>query len=279
MNKSAALCSVWLAVLCAQPASADSCRFSATRTATIDGGPFRKVIIGAGAGDLLVRGDKALGSPRAGGKACASSQELLDKIRLDTHQEGDTLYITTVLPENEGWHLFGDQQAHLDLSVDLPETMATEIEDSSGGAEIRGIGSSSIADSSGELRISDIHGDLSVTDSSGGIYITNVAGNARIEDSSGEMEVVDVTGNVNVPVDSSGAMRLRQIGGSVEIGTDSSGDIAIQTVGRDVTIDRDSSGDITVTDVAGNLTVHADSSGDIDHQRVLGKIDLPREDH
>jgi len=275
MSKLAFLWAASLALVYAQAALADSCRFNATRTAAIEGGPVRKVIVIAGAGDLIVRSDKTLTAPRASGRACASSQKQLDAITLETHREGDTLYIKTVLPEIGDSFSFG-QNVSLDLTVDLPQVIATEIEDSSGDAEISDIGAAIVTDSSGDLRLNEIHGDLSITDSSGGIRIDSVAGNVQIRDSSGDVDVADVTGNLDIPLDSSGDLRLSRVGGNVIIGTDSSGDIVVQQVQRDVTIGRDSSGDISVTDVAGNLSIGADSSGDIDHDRVLGKMDLPR---
>ena len=279
MNKFAVLYVGCLAVFCAQTAVASSCRFSALRTAAIDGGPFHQVVISAGAGDLRVRGDKSLTTPRASGKACASSQELLDKMQIEVRSEGDTLYIKAEFPEADRGGFFDNDSVSLDLSVDVPETMPADVVDSSGDANISGTGSTSVTDSSGDLSISNIYGDLSVIDSSGSIDIQSVAGNMQLRDSSGDVDVADVTGNLDIPVDSSGDLRLRRIGGHLQIGTDSSGDIVIQQVQRNVTIDRDSSGDINVDEVGGDLAVRADASGDIAHSRIQGKTDLPAGRH
>ena len=274
MNRFAFLTSLAIAVLSAQPAFAESC---ATRTAKIDGEPVRKVIVGAGAGDLSVVGDKARTAAKASGEACASTQALLDQVQIETRREGDVLYIKTVLPESSVGILSGMRSAHLDLTVELPDSVAVEIADSSGDLEVREVRSAVVVDSSGDMRIANIHGDLKVHDSSGDIHIDTVTGNVQVEDSSSDIDVAEVTGDVEIPIDSSGGILLRGIGGNVHIGTDSSGDIVIQKVKRDVTIDNDSSGDIEARDIGGNFTVSADGSGDIRSDRVAGKVTVPRD--
>lgn len=264
-----------LATLGTQSALADDCKFSATRTATIDGGPIRKVVIAAGAGALVVVGTKSRTKAEAMGKACASSQELLDQIQIETRTEGVTLYIKTLLPEGKFQLIDGGSSPTLDLTVSLPDAVQTNIDDSSGSLELRGVGASVVADSSGEIEIANIQGDVSVTDSSGHIHIDAVTGNLQIQDTSGGIDVHDVSGTVEIPSDSSGGILLRKISGSAHIVSDSSGDIVIEQVQHDVIIDADSSGDIRVAEVAGNFTVGADSSGGIHHDRVLGKVQLP----
>src|SRR5437868_9759064 len=75
------------------------CKFEADRTATIDAKGAKKIVVGAGAGDLEVRGQDGQASMQASGRACASSQELLGKIQLQSRREGDTLYLKTIFPE------------------------------------------------------------------------------------------------------------------------------------------------------------------------------------
>ncbi len=255
-------------------AHAGDCRRSAERSATADAAGITKVVIGAGAGDLKVRGQPGVNRVQANGRACASSDDLLARVQIESRREGDTLYLKTLMPDLEDGSFLFNTYARLDLSVQVPDTVAIELEDSSGDLELSRVKSAVVADSSGDIEIRDIAGDLDVSDSSGDIEIERVAGNLRVKDSSGDMELEDIQGHVEIPVDSSGDIRIDQAG-SVHIRQDTSGGIVIRRVNRDVRIDTDSSGDIDVAEVGGNFSVGADGSGSIRHAKVLGSVELP----
>jgi Toastrack DUF4097 len=277
MNKTVVLVATLVGGLCATSAFADSCKHSATRTGAVEsGGPIRKVVLGTGAGDLVLRGRDGEGV-KANGRACASSQDLLDRIQLETRREGDTVYIKTNLPEPEEGLFSFSRYAYLDLTVDVPRSADIALEDSSGDIELSSVHTVSIVDSSGDQTVSDIGGDLDIVDSSGDLEVERVAGNARFKDSSGDMEVDDVKGDIEVTVDSSGEIEMEHVGGSVHILTDSSGDIRLSDVKRDVMVDIDTSGDIRVDQIGGSFTVKADGSGDISHDRVLGAVTVPQD--
>jgi Putative adhesin len=258
----------------ALPAHADNCKYSAERTARIDGS-VQKVVIKAGAGGLIVRGADR-DSVEARGRACASSQDLLNAIQLETRRDGDTVYVKTVFPEDDAsWFVF-TRYAYLDLTLNVPKSAALSIEDGSGDLELYDARTAVVTDSSGDQTLRNIAGDLDVTDSSGDIRIEHVAGNLSLKDSSGDIDVRDVQGNVEVPVDSSGDMSFVKVAGNVQIVNDSSGDIEIDDVQRDVTIDVDSSGGIHAERVGGNFTVGADGSGGITYAQVVGRVSLPQ---
>ena len=277
MNKSLRLAVICLATAFAGHAmAADWCKFSADKPAvTLDAAGARKIAIGAGAGDLKVRGVSGQASVIASGRACASSEKLLAEIQLETRREGDTVYVKTVLPETDGVGMIFNHYATLDLTVSVPSTVAIQLEDSSGDTDLKDVQSAVVADGSGDLAISNVAGDLEVTDSSGDIEIHKVGGNLSVKDSSGDMEIEDVKGSVLIPVDSSGDIHVARVTGGVHIVNDSSGEIVINHVKQDVTIDSDSSGDISVDDVGGNFTVGNDGSGDIHHGKVAGHVSLP----
>ncbi len=255
-------------------AHADDCRHSAERSATADAAGITRVVIGAGAGDLRVRGAPAASRIQAGGRACASSDDLLAKIQIDSRREGDTLYLKTLMPDLQDGFL-RNVYATLDLSVQVPDSVAVELEDSSGDLELSRVKSAIVADGSGDMEVRDIAGDLDVSDSSGDIEIERVAGNLRVKDSSGDMELEEIRGQVEIPVDSSGDIRIVQAG-SVHIRQDTSGNIVIRRVNGDVRIDTDSSGDIDVAEVGGNFSVGTDGSGSIRQTKVLGSVELPQ---
>jgi hypothetical protein len=258
-------------------AAAEDCKFSAERTATIDAGGSKRIVIAAGAGELSIAGDGG-SSVRGKARACASTQELLDSLQLETRRDGDTVYLRTVMPEWQEGAFMVNRYAMLHLNVLVPKGAVLDVQDSSGELELRDVRSAVVVDSSGEQTIRNIAGDLTVTDSSGELTIEQVGGNLKLKDSSGGVNVTDVRGDVEVEVDSSGELKIRRVGGSVHVLNDSSGEIEITEVQRDVTIDVDSSGGIRVDQIGGNFTVGSDSSGGISVGRVLGTVRIPDKD-
>jgi DUF4097 and DUF4098 domain-containing protein YvlB len=246
----------------------DACKVSADRSGQLDLAGIEKVVILAGAGDLQVTGSSSASRIEARGKACASSQEMLDQTRLTVRRDGSIATIETNMPEKN------DGISSIDLEVSLPSSLPVEAQDSSGDARLKGLKSLSMQDSSGDLEIEGIAEAATVRDSSGDIDIENAA-SVRLEDSSGDIEVEEIRGDVEVTSDSSGEIRIEEIGGKVHIAQDSSGGIHIARVKGSVTIDTDSSGAIVVDTIGGDFTVTDDSSGGVKHRNVTGKVSVP----
>ena len=255
------------------PAHADDCKHTANRTANVAGPNIERVVVEAGAGDLVVRGGDGQ-DVKVDGKACASSAKLLEDIRLETRRDGNTVYVRTLMPDMSSG-LFGTHNVQMDVTVAVPKSATLKIEDSSGDMEVTDVQSAAIQDSSGDQTVQRIAGDLEVQDSSGEIKIVGVGGKLRLRDSSGDVDVDNVQGEVLIEVDSSGDLDIRRVSASVYVREDSSGDIEIHDVKGDVTIDDDSSGGIVVQDVGGNFTVGSDGSGSIRYERVTGSVRVP----
>ena len=268
-----AVASALLACTFAVPAHAEDRNHTADRTANSAGPDIERVVVEAGAGDLVVRGAEGR-DVKVDGKACASSAKLLEEIKLEIRRDGNTVYVRTVMPEMS-MGLFGSHNAHMDVTVTVPKNATAKIQDSSGDLEVTDVQAAAIQDSSGDQTLQRIAGDLEVQDSSGEIKIGDIGGGLRLRDSSGDVDVDNVRGEVVVEVDSSGDLDIRRITGGVHILNDSSGDIEIHDVKRDVTIDDDSSGGILVQDVGGNFTVGSDGSGGIRYERVTGSVRIP----
>jgi putative adhesin len=266
--------SALLACATISPARAEDCRHTADRTANVAAEDIKRVVIEAGAGDLTVRGGQGR-EVKAAGRACASSAELLDQSKLEIRRDGDTVYLRTVLPEATE-SLFGiGNYAYMDVTVDLPRTVALKLEDSSGDLDVSDVQAATIVDGSGDQTLQRIGGDLDVADSSGEIKIVDVRGKLQLKDASGDVDVDGVQGDVLVTVDSSGDLDIRHVTGGVHVQSDTSGDIEIADVKRDVLIDEDNSGGIRVQDVGGNFTVGSDGSGGIHYDRVAGTVRVP----
>jgi hypothetical protein len=269
----------WLGLFALVPAVAlawgDDCKVRAERNAGIDVAGVEKVVLRTGAGDLKVRGSATATRIEAKGEACAAKQELLDASQVNVRREGKVVYVETALPQDKsGWTWGNNDYAYIDLDVALPSGLPVEAIDSSGDAELSGLKSLDMQDSSGDLDIEGIAGAVDVNDSSGDLEVERV-GSVRVRDSSGDIEISEVGKDVTVLVDSSGDMRISRVQGSVQVQQDSSGGIRIEDVKGSVKIDSDSSGDIYAGGVGGDFTVSEDSSGSIGHGTIAGKITVP----
>jgi DUF4097 and DUF4098 domain-containing protein YvlB len=262
----------------AAPAVAADCKFSRNDSGSVDASGAKRVVVQAGPGDLTVRGEDARKAVNVTGRACASSQELLDGLRLETRREADVVYVKVIAPSWDEQLFAFNRYAHLDLTVLVPKDATLDLEDSSGDLEVASVQSATVTDSSGDQSIRDVAGDLRVSDSSGEIEIERVGGALKLNDSSGDVRIDEVRGDVEVVVDSSGDIEIERVAGAVHIAQDSSGDITISEVQRGVTIGSDSSGSISVDRIGGDFTVSSDGSGSINHSRVMGKVSVPSGD-
>ena len=211
--------------------------YDAERTATVNAGGATSIRIDARAGQLRVTGRTDLTEVRVRGTARASSRDVLDDIKVEATRNGNQIEVRALLPESRNWRW--NEQALLDLVIEVPAALAVEIDDTSGDITVENVAAKvRIEDNSGDIRVRDV-GDVWISDSSGGIEIRGVKGSVDIDDdSSGEIEVYDVTGSVRVG--------------------------------------RDSSGSIDVARVGGDFIVERDGSGSIDYSDVKGKVDIPR---
>lgn len=253
------------------------CEFTARRDATLDLAGAKKLALMTGAGDLRIVADASATTVMATGKACASSQALLDKIQLATMTEGGVPTMKADMPEYEGSWL-GNTYAWLDLEVRVPKTVAVALTDSSGDVEAEGLAALDAHDSSGDLKIRDTAGEVAVVDSSGDVVVRG-AGSVHVRsDSSGDLVLESVTGDVLVDTDSSGDVDIEHVGGNAHVGNDSSGEIEFDDVKGSAIVDHDSSGSISAEDIGGDFIVRADGSGGVSHHGVKGRVDVPEDD-
>jgi hypothetical protein len=240
-----------LALPAAAGAQDHDCRYSVRHRGSLDAAGAAKVEILAGAGGLTVK-PAVGGALIAEGKACASSQELLDQVQLRVQRDGEVLRVYAQLPgEMQGVGLF---YASLDLVISVPGDLAVDITDSSGEMTVDRVRLERIRDTSGDILARNVRGDFEIEDSSGNVRIEEAQGTVRIGDSSGDIVVQGATG-VHVVVDGSGDIEIERISGDVRIERDSSGDINIAGVGGNVEVLADSSGKLRVSDTRGTVKV------------------------
>jgi hypothetical protein len=216
----------------------DECEHRAHRAANLNMAGVSRVVVIAKAGSLRVEGRDGARTIAASGEACASEDSVLRDITLTATLDGSTARIEAHVPSVDGWSFFGGDNAQLDLTVTLPPNVPVEINDTSGGMTVVNVGTCSIDDTSGEIDVRRVHGDLTIHDTSGAILVEDVDG-------------------------------------SVQIPRDGSGEIEVRRVKRNVWIGYKGSGSIYVSDVAGDFTVDHKGSGGIDYSRVAGRVNVP----
>ena len=228
---------------------------SAPRNATVDAAGARSVRIEAGAGFLRVEGKAGISQVKVTGTAHASSQTLLNRVKLTAERRGDEVFIKSeVLDSDYNWFSSGDANASLDLTIEVPQGMDANVSDGSGEATIRNVGNLEMNDGSGELEI-DGAGSVRVTDGSGNLIIKNVRSNVSVRDGSGDIEARNVAGSFTVESDGSGGIFATDIKGSVVIEHDGSGEINASRIGKDFIVESKGSGEITYDGVTGRVDI------------------------
>jgi hypothetical protein len=212
---------------------------TAPRNADVDARGARTIQVIAGAGDLRIEGRTGISQVQVRGTARASSRGRLEDIKLIAERRGDVVYIKADIPDNNGGFFSRDWNDNmaLDLVIEVPQSIALDVEDGSGDSKFINVG------------------PLKLVDGSGGIEIRGARGNVSVEDGSGDMLIENVEGSVRV--------------------TDGSGGITASNIGGDFIVDHDGSGSIDVSHIAGNFTVEEKGSGSISSSDVKGRIDIP----
>jgi hypothetical protein len=228
--------------------------YTAPRNATVNATGARVIEVEAAAGSLRVEGKPGLSQVQVTGTARASSQGLLNEIRLIAERQGDRVFIKADIPEHNGWN-DGNYEAGLDLVIQVPQGMNADISDGSGDTKIYNVGELEASDGSGELLVDGAQ-SVHITDGSGSLTIENVRGDVRVSDGSGEIDVRNVTGSFIVESDGSGGINATDVQGSVIVRNDGSGGIDVNKVGKDFRVD-------------------SKGSGNIDYAAVSGAVDIP----
>jgi hypothetical protein len=228
--------------------------FSAPRNAIVDAVGARTVRVEAGAGILRVEGKPGSTQVQVKGTAWASSQRILNSIKLVAERRGDEIYIKTDMPDDTfDWNSSGS--AALDLTIEVPQGLDANVADGSGAAEVHNVGTLEATDGSGEFEI-DGASSVHITDGSGNLVIKNVRGDVRVSDGSGDIVARNVSGSFTVENDGSGGIYATDIKGSVVVEHKGSGEISASRVGRD-------------------FIVESKGSGSISYDAVTGRVDIP----
>ncbi|KFL38095.1 DUF4097 family beta strand repeat-containing protein [Arenimonas donghaensis] len=192
-------------------------------------------------------------------RACASDPDYLSQLVVEAQRSGDTLRVTIERRGKSSGLFFSPTYANLEVQARLPAGLAYDVEVGSGDAEVAGVAS----------LVADV--------GSGDLEARRISGEVRAEVGSGDLDFDDI-GSLDLRSVGSGDLDARRVRGDVQIGSLGSGDIDLDGVAGSVRVRRIGSGDLDVHDVAGDLVVERLGSGDVDHGRVLGAVNVPKDD-
>ena len=219
--------------------------------------------IECGAGFLKVKGVEGLDEIKvkadiiAGNKKGDKLREFIeDNVELSLERQRDrAVLISRIGPQGFSFSFFSmnGPNYRIDLTIEMPVGLNLAIKDGSGNIKLSNInGELDIHDGSGSIEVADVKGKVEIHDGSGGIDITNVNGDTEINDGSGSISVKGLTGDL-VITDGSGGIKAEDVKGDLDI--------------------RDGSGSLWTTDIDGNVRIH-DGSGSIYIDGVSRDVDI-----
>jgi hypothetical protein len=160
----------------------NDCQELVPRSASQPAAGVTRVVIVARAGFLHVEGKSGAKAIVADGMACAAIEELLVGIRLEATRSGSTVTVDAQVPKDQPSRPFA-KEPKLDVTITLPPAVDVVIADTSGDIRVRHLaGNLRIADTSGEIDVDDIGGDFTVEikKGSGAIRHTRVRGRVSL---------------------------------------------------------------------------------------------------
>jgi len=298
-----------VALLLPTLAAAERCKVEKAEELALDLAGVSTLVVEMG-DDILTLGGAADADGVLRGRACASSDKRLELLSLKQRREGDRLTLALVRERRVVTISFGADYAYHDVSVNVPPSIAVELDMGSGDATIQQVASLRADIGSGDLDARNISGtvlleigsgdaaidqatSLTADIGSGSLDARNISGTLRFDVGSGDVVAhtigtlqVDSVGSGDVAVDGvaagtrigtvgSGDVAVRDVKGAVTIESLGSGDITLQRVAGSVAMDRMGSGDLRVTDIEGDVVVNYKGSGDVHAKRVKGAVHTP----
>ena len=185
------------------------------------------------------------------GSKYASSQALLDALKVDVVATDDFIQVRTVRPSGHRGNMGAKFAIRAPRRVELDR-----ISSSNGSLDVEGIeGNARLTTSNGKIRIAVFEGNVEAKTSNGSVTLTDSQGSAVIKTSNGNIKADGVRGHFEAKT-SNGGIRARILGDGdgrpIEVHT-SNGSI-------DLTLTEQPSADVIATSSNSSVTVHAPAS-------------------
>lgn len=256
-------------------AAEEHCKFNQPQSLQLDLAGAKAVVFEVNSHDLRLQ---ASSGARAalGGRACASTQDLLGQLSLTQRKVGDKL-VVTLERRNPGVNISfgGDNYAYLDLTGTLPDNILVQLKVGSGDASLSGAQSASADVGSGDVSVQNIRGLLTAAVSSGDLDIRDVGSLHLLSLGSGDVKASNVRGQARIGTVGSGDLELHGVQGPVSVESIGSGDVNVRDARGAVSLGSLGSGDFNVRNAA-SLDVQHVGSGEVHHAGVSGAVNLPR---
>lgn len=250
------------------------CRHSSPQQIQLDMEGVREVAFDVGPHTLRLEGTAAAAGTLQG-RACASTEGELARLRIEQSRDGDRLEVRLEREDRTGWTL-GERYARFDLEGSVPESVRVVMRVGSGDGRATGLSELGLTVGSGDADVQRISGKVDARVGSGDIVLTDIGSLDVGSVGSGDLEARGVRGDARVGSVGSGDLDLRDVAGSVDLGSVGSGDARLERVTGNVEVGSVGSGDIDIDGVDGDLRVHVVGSGSVDHRGVKGRVELPR---
>lgn len=184
-------------------------------------------------------------------------------------KEGSVTEISPRDPNN--WNKDDFAKAQVDFVVYVPKQVSVDAENSFGDIRVESIsGKCELDNKNGEIKASDIGGDVEIDNSFGDIEVSNVGGNADIVNRNGEITANKISGSAVIE-SHFGDIEATNIGGNAKV-TNNNGRITVSDIGGRADVNN-SFGDINLDKVGGGAAVE-NKNGRIEAENVSGNVQV-----
>ncbi len=184
-------------------------------------------------------------------------------------REGEVTELSPKNPAN--WDKDDFAKAQVDFVVYVPKQVNVDVDSSFGDIRVEGIdGQCVLENKNGEIKASDIGGDVDIDNSFGDIEVSDVRGKADIINRNGEITADKISGSA-VFESHFGDITATQIGGDLKI-TNNNGRITASDISGKADLGN-AFGDINLDKVNGGATVES-KNGRIEAEDVAGNVQI-----
>ncbi|MHB1393902.1 MAG: LiaI-LiaF-like domain-containing protein [Clostridia bacterium] len=184
-------------------------------------------------------------------------------------KEGEVTELSPKNPAN--WDKDDFAKAQVDFIVYVPKQVSVDADSSFGDIRVEGIdGKCVLENKNGEIKASDIGGDVVIDNSFGDIEVSNVGGKADISNKNGEITADKISGSAVVE-NHFGDITAIKIGGDLKI-TNNNGRITASDISGKADLGN-AFGDINLDKINGGATVE-NKNGRIEAEDVAGNVQI-----
>lgn len=184
-------------------------------------------------------------------------------------KEGEVTELSPKNPAN--WNKDDFAKAQVDFIVYVPKQVSVDADSSFGDINVNGVdGKCVLENKNGEIKASDIGGDVDIDNSFGNIEVSNVEGKADISNKNGEITADKISGSAVIE-SHFGDIEAVNIGGDIKI-TNNNGRITASDISGKADLSN-AFGDINLDKVKGGATVES-KNGRIEAEDVAGNVQM-----